>query len=205
MVTPLLRFAHPASAVCYDQIRHVLEVVPAMAILAALCVAAVAEKLKGRRWGRWFVAALASGIVVHSAWVTVRYRPYGTAYFNFLAGDATYVNHAFDVDFWGSSYREATVMLNVRYGAAGRYYTPLGGQVFEDEGLLGQFTDSMGDEFDFALFMNKQNFIRLDPYLMWLLREKKPIFTIEREGKVVFYQFAADKAEYEAWRASVED
>jgi len=44
--------------------------------------------------------------------------------------------------------------------------------------------------------MNKQNLLRFDPYAQWLLREKIPVHTIEREGKVLFYEFEAHRVEY---------
>jgi hypothetical protein len=62
-------------------------------------------------------------------------------------------------------------------------------------------TEDMGQPFDYAIFMNKTTTLRDNDYVLWLLENKKPLYTIEREGVVVFYAFRARREEYLATRA----
>lgn len=192
---PLARFLYPPSAIEYDQIRHFLEVLPALAVLAACGLQTISKFLPNQRALTSVVAAVAVG---HSAWVVLTYRPYGTAYFNRLAGTSDYVNHAFDVEFWGSVYREAVPKLMSQFGPEARYFSGgLGAHILYTHGLPSGYTvDTFEHPFEYAIFMNKQVTIRNNEYLMWLLKHKKPLLTIEREGVVIFYAFKADKEEF---------
>ena len=196
---PLARFFFPKSAVCYDQIRHILEVLPAMAVAAALLVWMLAEWLQPKRWGRAAVVVLALGTLAYNGLVIARYRPHGCAYFNRLAGDGDYVTRSFDVEFWGNVYREAARELNRRHPPNTRYFLAgLGGHIIKEAGLQGDPTDNLDEDFQVVAFMNKQNYLRNSEYAVWLVREKKPTFTIERDGKVLFWEFEPHREEYRA-------
>lgn len=196
---PLSRFFFPKSAVCYDQIRHILEVLPAMAVLAALMVWMLATALRRVRWGNAAVAVLAVGTLAYNGVVIARYRPHGCAYFNRLAGDGEYVTRSFDVEFWGNVYREAARELNRRHPPHTRYFLAgLGGHIIKEAGLQGDPTDDLNEDFQVAAFMNKQNYLRNSEYAMWLVREKRPTFTIERDGKILFWEFEPHREEYRA-------
>ncbi len=197
LCVPLARFFYTPSAVEYDQIRHFLEVLPATAILAA----AGLEMLKSRI-PMYLSALVALAVFGYNTSVVLRYRPYGTAYFNFAAGPSSYVNHAFDVEFWGGCYREAVPELIARFGNAKYFTAGLGVHIFHAAGLPAEsMTEDMGQPFDYAIFMNKTTTLRDNDYVLWLLENKKPLYTIEREGVVVFYAFRARREEYLATRA----
>ena len=199
LVLPLSRFFVPKSAVCYDQIRHILEVLPALALLAAIAVWSIPIVLRRFRWSRMAAVALGGAVFLFNLSVAVRYRPFGTAYFNWMAGDAAYVTHAFDVEFWGNVYREAGAELNKRYPPNLTYFTAgLGNHILREAGVPNPMTDRFEDDFQLVAFMNKQNYLRNSAYARWLVRTKKPVFTIERDGKILFWAFEPDKAEYQA-------
>lgn len=193
---PLSRFIFPLSSISYDQIRHFFEVVPTLPIFVVLSIYYL-YKLTQKTKIRYLVLLLALITAGYTINVTFRYRPYGTAYFNQFAGPSSYVNHAFDVEYYGNVYRQAAIYLNSRYGDQTTYYTAgLGAHIFQNDGLMGKMTDERQDPADYAIFMNKQTWLRNNLYAMWLLKNKSPVFTIEREGKVLFYQFENSYNEY---------
>ena len=82
-----------------------------------------------------------------------------------------------------------------------RFYTAgLGAHILEQNGLTNPLTDEVKENFDYAIFMNKQTWIMGNDYVKWLLNNKKPVYTIERAGKILFYQFLPYKEEYQAIR-----
>ncbi|MBM3282872.1 phospholipid carrier-dependent glycosyltransferase [Candidatus Gottesmanbacteria bacterium] len=194
---PLFRFFFPLSSSTFDQIRHFFEVVPSIPILASLTLYTIIKWFKDIVLVKKFITVVTLLIFSYNIYVSLIYRPYGTAYFNFFAGPPSYVNHAFDIEYWGSVYREATKVLNERYGRNVIYYSAgLGSHILVEDGLLGKLTDNYLDNFDYIIFMNKQTWLRNNDYVLWLISNKKPLYTIERGGKVIFYQFAPYKEEY---------
>ena len=72
----------------------------------------------------------------------------------------------------------------------------LGTHLLLENGFKGKITEDFNSEYDYVIFMNKRNWINDRPYLIWLLSNKKPIFTISRGGKILFYQFEPYKEDY---------
>lgn len=195
---PLSRFLIPPSAIAHDQIRHFLEVLPAVPICAAIAVHTLYISSKNMRWKR-AVIALAVFSVIYTRYISFRYQPYGTAYFNIFAGSPKYVSASFDVEYWGNVYRKAAEYLNMNYGKYALYYNPgLGTHLLRENGLQAEVTEDFYRPFQYVVFMNKQNWIRAESrrYIQWLLANKKPEFTIERGGVDIFYQFKPYKEEY---------
>ena len=199
---PLARFFIKTSSISYDQIRHFFEVVPAIPVLAVLFVHFLVKRISFKS-----LAVKKAAYIAGTGWLLITtfyniylvfiYRPYGTAYFNMLAGPPDYVNHAFDVEYYGNVYRAAAGYLRSNYPKTVRYYTAgLGAHILVQNGLQNPMTDDIGNDFEYVIFMNKQAWLRSNSYAMWLLKNKKPIFTIERGGKILFYQFLPYKDEY---------
>ena len=201
MFIPLSRFYIPSTAISHDQIRHFLEVLPAVPILACLTLSylykfAQTYKLKYLTASTHILLAV---MILYNAYLYFAFRPYGSAYFNFLAGSPGYVTRSFDVEYWGNVYREATKYLNDQYGRNTTYLMPgLGTHLLLENGFKGKITEDFNSEYDYVIFMNKRNWINDRPYLIWLLSNKKPIFTISRGGKILFYQFKPYKEEYQS-------
>ena len=196
---PLIRYYIPSTAISHDQIRHFLEVLPAVPILACLTLSylykfAQTYKLKYLTVSTHILIAV---MILYNAYLYFAYRPYGSAYFNFLAGSPDYVTQSFDVEYWGNVYREATKYLNNQYGQKKTFLMPgLGTHLLLENGFKGKITEDFNSEYDYVIFMNKRNWINDRPYLIWLLSNKKPIFTISRGGKILFYQFKPYKEDY---------
>lgn len=199
---PLARFFFPFSSSTFDQIRHFFEVVPSLPLFSTLTLFTLYQALRKYTALRWGVIGVGVLVLSYNGYISWTYRPYGTAYFNVFAGPSAYVNHAFDVEYWGSVYRKAVPYLNATHGPDVTYYSAgLGAHILVEGGLEGKLTDNAGDAFDYVIFMNKTTYLRGNDYVMWLLNTKKPIYTIERNGKVLFYEFLSFKEEYQAYQA----
>lgn len=191
---PLSRFMIPKSAIAYDQIRHIFEVIPSIAVFAGIALSFFLDNYSYRKNFKKGIVVAALIVLFYNFLILQRYRPYGTAYFNFLAGPSSYVNHAFDVEYFGNVYREAANYLNTAYTPDTKYYTAgLGAHILVNDGLKNYKTDNMEDDFDYVIFMNKQTVIRNNSYIRWLVDTQKPIFTIQRDGKILFYLFEPNK------------
>jgi hypothetical protein len=103
----------------YDEIRHMLFVVPPLTCLAALAFTEFAERLPvlGRRIA---VAVVAAG-VLWTAIIMVRLHPNQYVYYNAFAGGLAGAEGRFPTDYWGNAMREATreLMDYLKSGAGG--------------------------------------------------------------------------------------
>ena len=101
-------------AVNFDGVRHFLELLPAVTILAGWGVSWIVERI-GSAAGRWASVALVLAVVAPSLLATVRIHPHQIAYWNFLVGGTP---GAFERglpqagDYWGMSYRQGLEWVN---------------------------------------------------------------------------------------------
>jgi hypothetical protein len=113
----------------YDGLRHVLFVLPALALLAALGAQALADAFAAA-WPtrsalpqRAVLTASAAGLalVIGSSLVHhVRLHPYQTTYFNGFVGGVAGAEGRYETDYWLASYREAIEWVNARSQSEGR-------------------------------------------------------------------------------------
>jgi 4-amino-4-deoxy-L-arabinose transferase-like glycosyltransferase len=97
----------------YDGMRHVLFVLPALAILAGLAAAALLQRIVD---GRLRIAALAAITLLLALPIPalVRLHPYQSTYFNWLVGGVAGAQGRFETDYWVASYKEAIEWVNER-------------------------------------------------------------------------------------------
>lgn len=98
-----------AQPTIYDGIRHLLFLLPLIAILACL---SVIQLIKGH-W-RWKKIAIGL-ILANTLLVLVQYLllfPYQYTYFNELVGYLPGGNNKFELDYWGASYKTAVETFN---------------------------------------------------------------------------------------------
>lgn len=97
----------------YDGIRHLLFVLPAIAVLAGVGAAALADSVPGARAKRFARTAMVLA-VLSPAWVLYRLHPYQGTYFNVFAGGLAGAAASYETDYWTSSYKEAVEWVNAR-------------------------------------------------------------------------------------------
>jgi hypothetical protein len=106
-------------ALLYDNFRHVLFTIPPFIVLSAAGVWAFARSYKNEMIRLMLVIAYTSGILVTIADMRALH-PYEYIYCNHLvAGGMEQANQQFEMDYWGTSFREAALWLK-------QYYRPPG-------------------------------------------------------------------------------
>lgn len=104
-VLPLLIVA--GGAVLYDGVRHLLFVVPAIVVVAALGVHALEQTAPaGPSWRGRVAPAVAVVVVLLALFADVRWYPYSYAFVNPVAG-IRHDERDWELDYWGVSSREA--------------------------------------------------------------------------------------------------
>ena len=102
-------------AILYDGIRHLLFVVPPLAVLAGIVVAAFFSTVRAPAARGVVAVALAASVAltIVDMW---RLHPYETVYFNrMFGGGLPRAAGRYETDYWGQSYREATEWLVAHY------------------------------------------------------------------------------------------
>jgi hypothetical protein len=105
--------------ILYNGIRHLLFLLPVLAVAAAVCVSEyLARATKG-------LATMAASLVGLSVLLTaldmIRLHPYESVYFNrLIAGGLPRAAGRFETDYWGQSYREGVTWLMAHYGVGAR-------------------------------------------------------------------------------------
>ncbi len=102
-ILPLIGFIVTRSPL-YDNFRQIFFIVPPVFLLAGV----ILEKIKDAKWRDLiFIICLLPGIVN-----TLRLHPYEYAYYNQFIGGMNGAFRNFELDYWGTSYREAAEYLN---------------------------------------------------------------------------------------------
>ena len=110
-------------AVLYDGLRHMLFLVPPLAVLGGSALDAVLRRMARARPA---LRRLATGLTIFYLGVLaatlVRYHPYEYVYFNGLVGGLPGAASEFETDYWGASYKAAVARLEtyVRTRCRGR-------------------------------------------------------------------------------------
>lgn len=103
----------------YDGIRHMLFLLPALALFTGLGAAYVYDWLHGKV-GTVPAALAATVLLLLHLPALVRLHPYQMTYFNALAGNHETIHQRYETDYWLTSYKEAAEWLNRRQAKLGR-------------------------------------------------------------------------------------
>lgn len=177
---PLTRYFIPTIGVI-DGIRHFEEVLFPIAILAAIGLNQIGTATK-----RSGIPTLIGMITLLSMAVAVyTYHPYQIAYFNEFVGGAKGAFGKYDLDYWGTSQKEAVLWVNdhapqnakihivMAAAVAGQYLRP---------DLIPNLNKYGYDESDFVILLNRQSFLYRFFYAYEYLLHHKPTHTIDISG-----------------------
>lgn len=131
VLVPVIRASMPYMQI-YDGVRHLLEVIPALAIFGGMGLSEIAwvggRILKGERRLKWAEVG-ATVLLLPLLSTLVRVHPYELAYFNRLIGGlagAQRLGIPDATDYWGSSYRDGFRWLNAHASPDSCIYMPEG-------------------------------------------------------------------------------
>ncbi|WP_269543042.1 ArnT family glycosyltransferase [Cerasicoccus fimbriatus] len=95
-------------AVVYDGLRHVLFILPILAVLLAMAIDWLWRELSKRSAMLGYAwVALCVAFAMVTVWENIRLHPYQYTYYNRMSGGIETVQDEFDVEYWGTAYRDA--------------------------------------------------------------------------------------------------
>jgi hypothetical protein len=101
-------------AVLFDGMRHLLFVVPALCVAAALAIDFLWRRGQA---GAAVAVVLLGATLVNQAVLLIRSHPYQYLVFNALVGGVPGANGNFELDYWGIAFREAVAAMVARVPA----------------------------------------------------------------------------------------
>jgi hypothetical protein len=92
----------------YDNFRHFLFMIPPFFIFAGVGIQAIFNRIHGRLWKSLLVCL----IILPNIWALAKLHPYEYVYYNQLVGGVRGAFRHYEMDYWATSYREATDYVN---------------------------------------------------------------------------------------------
>jgi 4-amino-4-deoxy-L-arabinose transferase-like glycosyltransferase len=181
---PLTRYLFPKIGVI-DGIRHFEEVLVPMAALAAIGVETFVKK-------RVIFRILLVGALGLLIWNIVAFHPYQITYFNELVGGTKGAYGRYDLDYWGTSQKEAVAWVNERAPADAKIHIVMAADVagrYLRPDLLANLNKYGYDESDFVIFLNRQSFFYRFFYSYEYLLHHTPTETIRVQGAPLVWIF----------------
>jgi hypothetical protein len=185
------------AAAHYDGMRHLLVVLPALALLAGAGLESLARLVEERRRSRALVSLAPAALLAPMALACARAHPYQDAYLNelvnpFVAGRAEEV---FELEYWGHAYKEGCAWLNAHAeadaeihlpeGSPARFYLERPGKPF----VLEEFADASRPRY--FLTITRRAFY--GKAVAQLVREYEPVFEIRRQEAVLLRIYKNDR------------
>ncbi len=201
-----------------DGIRHFLEFLPMLSILAGLGASWLYEVLQTRIAGRGRILRAAALVLVLTAILpsviqTMRTHPNGIAYFNGLVGGlsgAQAMNVPQATDYWGNSYWQGSAWLNVHAEPDALLLVPVGGHIVRAaapvrlRGDIQPWTPDGSAESSplYVMYVTRHEFY--GPFVRALERQSSPVHEIRVQGGAILriHRLGGDQTSlelYEIW------
>ncbi|MFN8412889.1 MAG: glycosyltransferase family 39 protein [Anaerolineales bacterium] len=169
---PLIGFIVTRSPL-YDNFRQIFFIIPPVFMLAGV----VFEKIKNTKWQLvLMVLCLLPGVID-----IVRLHPYEYTYYNRFAGD---VFRKYELDYWGTSYREAANYLNTTAPEHASVWVDGPSHIFalyarSDIKVYSDYEAERADQYDYVVSTSRYN-LDLTSY-----PDAKVIYTIKRDNGIM--------------------
>lgn len=185
MVT-LSRYFLPTTPV-YNGMRHFLEVLPPLSILAGIGIQYLSNKIKNK----FLIGSFASLVIFQLLIINWKMHPYQTLYFNFLSGGVKQASDNFEFDYWGTSVKEMvdylnkyeedkTKKININWINYQREYFP---------GNKFNFVES-SDRADYIIIPHSISYF--EGALYYWQKNGRLIYSVKRERATLGYLFATN-------------
>lgn len=182
LFVPLSRYMFPKIGVI-DGIRHFEEVMLPIAALSGITLDWIWVKLHASK--RLFAMLL---FVVTVGWLitsVILYHPYQSVYFNELIGGTRGAFGKYDLDYWGTSQKEAVMWVNAHAPKNAKVHivmaAAVAGQYLRPD-LLSNLNKYGYDESDFVILLNRTSFLYRFFYAYEYLLFHRPTHTISVRG-----------------------
>lgn len=187
LFVPLLRYLLPTIGVI-DGIRHFEEVIIPIAGLSAVGYAWLYTRLKNT-WIRFGLIILT---LIHLSANIILYHPYQSTYFNELVGGATGALGYYDLDYWGTSQKEAVLWVNAHAPKNAKVHIVMAAAVaaqYLREDLLTNLNKFDYDSSDFVILLNRQSFLYRFYYSYEFLLHHTPVYVVRAHGAPLTYVY----------------
>jgi len=165
----------------YDNFRHFLFIIPPLFVLAAICIQSVFDVVK-RPAIQVIIAIL---LILPNLFPLVRLHPYQYVYYNLFTGGLPGAFRNYEMDYWGTSFREAVDFVNQTAPQDAKLYvygpTHLVDKYARDDLKIRNLKRVMPSDYDspaFAILLSRYN-KDID-----LFPEVESIFRVERDGAI---------------------
>ncbi|HZD55775.1 MAG TPA: hypothetical protein VE136_03575, partial [Anaerolineales bacterium] len=165
----------------YDNFRHFLFIIPPFFIFAGLGIQAVFNRLRSPVW-KLLLVGLA---ILPNLWWMAHLHPYEYVYYNQLVGGPRGAFRQYEMDYWATSYREATEYVNAIAPSHARVavwgpdilVASYARSDLQVERLRGKI-DEGSDLPDLAILSTRHNKDQT------LFPSEEPVFSVGRDGAV---------------------
>jgi hypothetical protein len=120
IVFPMV-YAPATGAVLFDGLRHMFFVVPPVIVAASLAVERLAQ---AGVWARFLALGLVAATTVNQGRLLAQSHPYEYVVYNAFIGGAKGAEERFELDYWGTAYRELVLGMDRKLTEAGAPGTP---------------------------------------------------------------------------------
>ncbi|HLA87157.1 MAG TPA: hypothetical protein VJL10_03985 [Anaerolineales bacterium] len=174
-VVPLIGFIVTRSPL-YDNFRQIFFIVPPVFMLAGV----IFERIHNVKWQVvLMVLCLLPGIID-----AIRLHPYEYIYYNRLAGGVHGAFRRFELDYWGTSYREAAAYLNGNAAEDAVVWVDGPAHIFElyarkDIKVYSEYEVERAEQYDYVVSTSRYN-LDLSSY-----PEARIVYVIERQGAIL--------------------
>lgn len=177
---PLTRYLVPSIGVI-DGIRHFEEVLFPIAILAALGFDKIFSFVRRPLLKLVFLLFILGSLF----YINWSYHPYQITYFNELVGGAKGALGKYDLDYWGTSQKEAVLWVNAHAPKGSTVHIAMAaavaGQYLRPD-LLATLNTRGHNDSDFVIVLNRQSFFYRFFYVYEYLLTHRPIYTVRAAG-----------------------
>ncbi len=196
---PLTRYLLPKIAII-DGVRHFEEVLYPIAAIAAVGASRMfvwlSHFLQKRNVNTVAIATvntiLFGGIFILLTASIIRYHPFQISYFNELVGGARGAFGNYDLDYWGSSQKNAVKWINIHAKKNASITIMMAGNVaglYLRPDLLNNLNRQSMDASDYVIVLNRQSFFYRFFFVFDYLLTHKPIHTIDVDSVPLVWIF----------------
>ena len=165
----------------YDNFRHFLFIIPPFFIFAGIGIQAIFNRIHAPLWKSLLVGL----VILPNIWALARLHPYEYVYYNQLVGGVRGAFRRYEMDYWATSYREATDYVNAIAPSHARVAvwgpdTLVASYARNDLGIerLRGKIDEDSDLPNLAILSTRHNKDQT------LFPSDQPIFSVERDGAI---------------------
>lgn len=180
--------------IIYNGVRHVMEVFPALSLLAGFGIDLVRVRIQKMGLSAHASFVSVGAAIVFSLFLPIMaMHPYEAMYFNAFAGGTQKASSEFDFDYWGFSVAELVERVNaIESDTTKRVYVLWLGfpAVYFPNNRL-QFVTTEAEKSDYVVIPNSRNFF--GGAIAYWNTHGRLIYTVKRSGADIGYLFATTK------------